>query len=174
MEEQFREEPRPSFKVIEERLKETEFWPKIRALGYRTGKSTIHRYYVEWFARLARKRVIAEEAARHIKSGTDGEVLNVEAAITELANDAIYEDLRQELREGVSPKGRELIDLHRKLQASSARREAERRAARVSARKAYNEMTTAIIDILKDKPAELKLVLGAIENAKNKAEAKAA
>jgi hypothetical protein len=172
MAEQFREVPRPSFREIEDRLKTTEFWPKIRAAGFRTGKSTVHRYYVSWFAEMAQKRVIAEEAATYNESGTAGDVLDIEAAISGLANVAIYHDLQQELREGkgVSPKAGALIDLHRKLQTSSARREAERRAAGVSARKAYEAAREEIVTILKDNPDALRLVLAAIDNAQNKTE----
>jgi len=177
MAEQFREVPRPSFREIETRLKQTEFWPKIRAAGYRTGKSTIHTYYVSWFAEMAQKRVIAEEAATYNESGKAGDVLDIEAAISGLANVAIFQDLQQELREGkgVSPKAEALIELHRKLQTSSARREAERRAAGVSTRKAYDAACEEITSILKANPDELRLVLAAIDKAQKKTEeAKAA
>jgi hypothetical protein len=177
MAEQFREVPRPSFREIETRLKETEFWPKIRAAGYRTGKSTIHTYYVNWFAEMAQKRVIAEEAATYNESGKAGDVLDIEAAISGLANAAIFQDLQQELREGkgVSPKAEALIELHRKLQTSSARREAERRAAGVNKQKAYDAACDEITSILKENPDQLQLVLAAIDKALKKTEeAKAA
>jgi hypothetical protein len=176
MAEQFREVPRPSFREIETRLKETPYWQTIRAAGYKTGKSTIHTYYVNWFAEMAQKRVIAEEAASYNDSGKAGDVLDIEAAISGLANVAIFQDLQQELREGkgVSPKAGALIDLHRKLQTSSARREAERRAAGVSARRAYEAAREEIVAILKDNPDALRLVLAAIDNAQTKTEEKAA
>jgi hypothetical protein len=172
MAEQFREVPRPSFREIEERLKQTAFWPKIRAAGYRTGKSTIHTYYVNWFAEMAQKRVIAEEAATYNESGKAGDVLDIEAAISGLANVAIYQDLQQELREGkgVSPKVGALIDLHRKLQTSSARREAERRAAGVNKRKTHEAAREEVMSILKGNPDALRLVLDAIDSAQKKAE----
>jgi hypothetical protein len=172
MAEQFREVPRPPFREIETRLKATGFWPKIRAAGYRTGKSTIHTYYVRWFAEMAQKRVIAEEAAAYNEGGKASDVLDIEAAISGLANVAIYQNLQDELREGkgLSPKAGALIDLHRKLQTSSARREAERRAAGVNKRKAWEAASEEVQAILKDNPDTLALVLAAIDKAQKKTE----
>lgn len=172
MAEQFREVPRPSFREIENRLKTTEFWPKIRALGYRTGKSTIHTYYVSWFAEMAQRQVIAEEAATYNESGKAGDVLDIEAAISGLANVAIFQHLQEELREGkgVSPKAEALIELHRKLQTSSANRERERRAAGVNARKAYEKAREEIETILKDNRELRDLILAAIDKAQKKME----
>lgn len=169
MEEQFRQVPRPSFREIERRLKETPFWTKIRAAGFRTGKSTIHTYYVNWYAEMARKRVVAEHAAAYNETGRPDDVLDIETAITGLANVAIYQALQDELKEGkgVTPKVNSLIDLHRKLQASSARREQERRAAGVNTRKAYDAATAEILSILEDSPDMLSLVLAAIRKAQN-------
>jgi hypothetical protein len=176
MEEQFKQVPRPSFREIETRLKETPFWNKIRAAGFRTGKSTIHTYYVNWFADMARKRVVTEYAAAYNDSGKRGAVLDIEAAITGLVNVAIFQDLQDELNEGkgVTPKAAGLVELHRKLQSSSARRESERRAAGISARKAYEAAREEIVAILKDSPDALQLVLTAIEKAQTKTEEKAA
>lgn len=176
MEEQFKQAPRPSFREIEVRLKETPFWNKIRAAGFRTGKSTIHTYYVKWFADMARKNVVAEYAAAYNVSGSSGDVLDIEAAITGLVNVAIFQDLQDELNEGkgVTPKAAALVELHRKLQSSSARRESERRAAGISARKAYEAAREEIVAILRDSPDALRLVLAAIEKAQNRTEEKAA
>jgi hypothetical protein len=171
MEEQFQQTPRPAFREIEERLKQTEFWPKIRAAGFRTGKSSIHTHYVRWHAESARKRVVAECAATYNASGDAADILDIEAAITGLANVAIFEDLQEELSDGkgISPKAGSLIDLHRKLQSSSARREAERRAAGVSTRKAYEAARAEIVAILENNPDALQLVLGAIDKAQEEA-----
>ncbi len=174
LETQFQEVPRPSFKEIEERLKKTEFWPKIRARGFRTGKSSIHTHWVKWNAELARKRVLAEYAAAYNATGESDDLLAIEAAITGLANVAIFESLQEELSEstGVSEKATALIDLHRKLQSSSARREAERRAAGKTQRNAYAQAREEIIAILKENPDALKLVLAAIDNAEDSTEKK--
>lgn len=170
IEEQFLEEPRPSFRQIEERLKQTEFWQKIRAAGFRTGKSSIHTHWVRWNAEAVRRRLIAEAAATYNTNSNAGDILDIETAISGLANVAIFEELQHELSEnsGISAKAGALIDLHRKLQASSARREAERRAAGVSTRKAYDAARAEIVAILEEKPELLKLVLAAIDNAAQK------
>lgn len=170
MEEQFLEEPRPTFREIEERLKQTEFWPKIRAAGFRTGKSSIHTHWVRWNAEAVRKRLIAEAAAQYNASTDAGDILDIEAAITGLANVAIFEELQRELSDnsGISDKASTLIDLHRKLQASSARREQERRAAGVNTKKAYDAARAQIVAILEGNPDALKLVLAAIDNAAQK------
>ena len=171
MEAQFQETPRPPFREIEERLKQTEFWPKIRAAGFRTGKSSIHTHYVKWHAESARKRVVVDCAATYNANGSAGDILDIETAISGLANVAIFEGLQEELSEGkgISPKAGALIDLHRKLQASSARREAERRAAGVSTRKAYEAARAEIVAILESNPDALQLVLAAIDKAQKEA-----
>ena len=173
LDEQFREIPRPSFKEIEARLKKTDFWTKIRAKGFKTGKSTIHEQYVKWHAELARKRAEAEFAASFNETGESGDILAIEATITGLANIGILNGLRDELTDGkVTENAKSLIDLHRKLQSSSARREAERRAAGVLTRRAYEEARGEIVSILKEHPDALKLVLAAIDKAQNTTELK--
>ncbi|HET7437505.1 MAG TPA: hypothetical protein VFN10_22565 [Thermoanaerobaculia bacterium] len=171
MEEQFKEEPRPSFRQIETRLKETTFWNKIRAAGFRTGKSSIHTHWVRWNAESARKRVVADAAATYNASGSAADVLDIEAAISGLANVAIFEELQQELSDGkgVTAKAGALIDLHRKLQTSSARREAERRQSGVSTRRAYESARAEIVTILESHPDVLQLVLAAIDKAQKEA-----
>jgi hypothetical protein len=171
LEAQFQEAPRPSFREIEARLKKTPYWLKIRAAGFRTGKTSIHTHWVRWNAEIARKRVIADAASRYNASG-GGDVLDIEAAITGLANVAIFEDLQDELSQGtgITAKATGLIELHRKLQVSSARREAERRQAGVNRRKAYEEARAEIVAILEASPDLLRLVLAAIDNAEKKAE----
>jgi hypothetical protein len=171
MEEQFQQDPRPSFREIEARLKETPFWTKIRAAGFRTGKSSIHTHWVNWNAEIARKQVLAESSPTYSTDGKPGDVLDIEAAISGLANAAIYNSLQEELNDGkgVTPKAGALIDLHRKLQTSSARREAERRAAGVNTRKAYDTARAEIVAILESNPDALQLVLAAIEKAQQEA-----
>jgi hypothetical protein len=167
MEEQFQEIPRPSFREIENRLKQTPFWQKIRALGFRTGKSSIHTHWVRWHAETARKNVVADLAATYNMSGNAGDILDIETAITGLANVAIFEALQEELSDGqgVTAKAGALIELHRKLQASSARRENERRAAGVNAKRVYQAARAEIVAILESNPDALRLVLGAIDKA---------
>lgn len=169
MEEQFMETPRPSFREIEERLKATAFWPQLREAGFHTGKSSIHDYWIRWNAQTARKRVIADCAATYNASGNSGDILDIETAISGLASVAIFEELQEELSEGkgISAKAGALIDLHRKLQTSSARRETERRAAGVSTRKAYQAARDEIVEILKGTPDALQLVLAAIDRAQD-------
>ncbi|MGN6185068.1 MAG: hypothetical protein ACTHQM_15610 [Thermoanaerobaculia bacterium] len=171
LESQFREVPRPSFREIEARLKKTSFWFKIRAAGFRTGKSSIHTHWVRWNAEIARKRVVAEAASRYNDTGSS-DVLDIEAAISGLANVAIFEELQEELTQGagITAKATGLIDLHRKLQVSSARREAERRQAGLNRRKAYEEARAEIVSILEGSPDLLRLVLAAIDKAQAKAE----
>lgn len=171
MQEQFMERPRPSFREIEDRLKQSRFWPAICAAGFQLGKSSIYRHWIRWNAESARKRVIAECAASYNASGNAGDILDIEAAISGLANVAIFEGLQEELSEGkgVSAKASALIDLHRKLQTSSARREAERRAAGVNTRRAYEAARAEIIAILEGNPDALQLVLAAIDKAQSQA-----
>lgn len=171
MEQQFQEVPRPSFREIETRLQKTPFWQKIRAAGFRTGKSSIHTHWVRWFAEIARKRVIADYAARFNETGDEGDILAIETAISGLANVGIFDALQEELSgNGLTEKAQTLIELHRKLQTSSARREAERRQAGVNARGAYETARAEIVAILKKQPDALRLVLAAIDNAQTKSE----
>ena len=174
LEEQFLEVPRPSFKEIEERLKKTEFWPKIQAAGYQTGKTSIYSHWVKWNAQLARKRVIAEYAAAFNEAGEDGDILSIETAITGLANVTIFDALEKEVSgeesPGLSDRAAGLIDLHRKLQTSSARREAERRAARIGERRACAKLRQLLVAALKDHPDTLDIVVAAIESAEQEME----
>jgi hypothetical protein len=123
---------------------------------------------------MARKQV-ASEFAEAFNRGSGREILEIETAITGLANIAILESLRQELDgdKTVSDKVSKLVDLHRKLQSSSARREAERRAAGRIERRAYANARAEISDILSQQPEALKLVIAAIDKAAEEAESTA-
>jgi hypothetical protein len=174
LEAEFEKVPRASFKEIEERLKKTPFWPKIRAAGFRTGKTSIHTHWIRWNAERAQKQTLADQTAA-LSAAIGGEdVLATEATITALANASLLNALENELHEepGVSAKAASLIDLHRKLQTSSARREAERRAAGIGARRAYAQARAEIVAVLKDQPEALDLVLAAIDNAEASTEKK--
>lgn len=173
MEAQFQEIPRPSFREIEERLRKTPFWDKIRAAGYRTGKSSIYTHWVRWSAETARKRVLADYAKSFNAAGEDDDALAIERAISGVANNALMDAIQQETIEGgITEKAADLIELHRKLQTSSARREAERRAAGVKTRAAYAAAREEIIAILEKHPEALRLVLAAIDNAEQDTETK--
>jgi hypothetical protein len=159
---QFREFPRPSFREIEERMRKTPFWDKIRAKGYKTGKSSIYTHWVHWHAEMARKRAIDEFAAAYASSG--GESLNLEVAISDLANRGILNDLQKELASGeITENAHKLVELHRKLQTSSTRREAERRAAGVASRRVEDDVRERIVKILEEYPDALARVLAAID-----------
>ncbi len=147
------------------------FWPSILAAGKRVGKTSIHTWWLKWSADMARKRV-ASEFAEAFNRGSGKEILEIETAITGLANIAILESLRQELdgdKSVVTEKVSKLVDLHRKLQSSSARREAERRAAGRIERRAYANARAEIAEILKNQPEAMNLVLAAIDNAQRTA-----
>jgi uncharacterized protein DUF3486 len=174
LESEFEKVPRASFKEIEERLRETPFWPKIRAAGFKTGKTSIHTHWIRWNAERAQKQTLADQTAALSAALGSDEILATEATITALANASLLNALENELHEepGVSPKAASLIDLHRKLQTSSARREAERRAAGIGARRAYAQARAEIMAVLKDNPEALDLVLTAIDNAEASTEKK--
>ena len=164
---QFREFPRPAFREIEERLRKTPFWDKIRAKGYRTGKSSIYTHWVHWHAEMARKNAVDEFAAAYAE-GDGGEALNLEKAISEFANRGILDDLQRDRAEHgeFSEKGERLVDLHRKLQSSSARREAERRAAGVVWQRAMNEAEEEIATALSEHPDLRRQVIAALDKAR--------
>lgn len=175
LEAQFEEFPRPSFREIEERLQKTPFWEKIRAKGYKTGKSSIHTHWVKWSAERAHHKAVAEYAEQLVAETDPADAFAIETAITRHANVAILDELVSELAGGkVTDTAKQLIDLHRKLQSSSARREAERRASGSSLRRAYEEARSEIAAILKEDPEARRRVLAAIDNAQNSAERKAA
>ena len=163
METQFKLVPRPSFTEIEERLKRTNFWPKILASGRRTGKSSVHTWWLKWTADIARKRVAAEFASA-FNQGSGKEILEIETAITGLANLAILEGIRQEIdgKNTVTDKASKLIELHRRLQSSSARREAERRAAGRTERLAIEKVRKEMVSELDKEPAARKVFLDAL------------
>jgi len=166
MEAQFKQVPRPSFTEIEERLKKTDFWPMILKAGRRTGKSSVHTWWLKWTADVARKRVAAEFASA-FNQGSGREILDIETAITGLANIAILEGIREEIDEKrtVTDKASKLIELHRRLQSSSARREAERRASGRATRAAYEYLRNEVFTDLKQDQEALRVVLAALDRA---------
>lgn len=158
MEAQFLKVPRPTFREIAARLKESEFWPTITRHGFTTGKSAIHEYWKTW------KKRRATGVARALLNAQDP--LSAEASVSSLANAAIAEEFEREYREhGLTKHALALIELHGKHQASSARREAERRAAGDVERRAFEKARNELVQTLRAHPDALRLVLEALESS---------
>jgi hypothetical protein len=158
MEAQFLKVPRPTFREIATELTASEFWPLITRAGHATGRSSIHAYWKNWQKRRATR------VARALIANNDP--LGAEAGVSSLANAAIAEEFEREYREhGLTKHALALIALHGKHQASSARREAERRAAGEVERRALEKARDEMVATLREHPEALRVVLEAIDRS---------
>jgi hypothetical protein len=129
IEAEFLKVPTPTYREMRRGCEHPSFGRRSWQPGFRRENrpSTYHRRWKK------------EQALRETRLMTAAHgVLDVEAGITAIGNRALTEEfLREYSQRGLTPKAMAILDMHRKMQASSSRREAERRAAGTVERRAF-------------------------------------
>lgn len=154
--EQLQQRPAPTLNELVE---------KSRTTGFSIGRTAIFEFRLAFKAEQERKRLMLDLAQEFNDSANDGNVLDVETAVSTLATSRIYQKLLE--RAELDAEAMELLDLFRKLQSSSSQRERTRFAVERGIRATMIRIRAQMQEILKKDPDTLRRVLAAIDQAAN-------
>jgi hypothetical protein len=136
---------------------------EAKSTGFAIGRSAIWGFRVAFTAEQERKRLMLELAQEYNNASVEGNVLDVETAVSTLATSRIYQRLLE--KADLDADALELLDVFRKLQSSSSQRERTRFAVERGIRATTIRIRAQMQEILKKDPDTLRRVLAAIDQA---------
>lgn len=131
--------------------------------GFAVGRTAIWEFRIAFMAEQERKRLFLDLAQQYNESTSDGHVLDIETAVSNIASARIFQKLLD--KSDIDEEARELLDLFRKLQSSSSQRERTRFAVERGIRATVIRIRAQMQELLKRDPDLLRRVLDIIERA---------